>query len=81
MKNMTISTENEAMQMFEDLRRQACGEAIGSDTQSPYEAAEAEGWEVLREWHERRVLAQDGAGNLWVVCDIYGPWAIRIQEA
>lgn len=77
---MTIPTEQEAMQMFESLRQQACGEAIGKDSDSPLEAAEREGWEVLREWSKDHVLAANGAGELWVVCDIYGPWAIQITN-
>lgn len=87
MKNLTTeSTDAELMEAFESLRRQACGEGIGSKDQTPAQAVESEGWTRIRTIYQATncpgtpVLAQDPADGLWVVDDIYGPWAIQVAE-
>jgi hypothetical protein len=81
------STDSEIMAEFESLRAQACGWEIGEKDQTPREAAEAEGWTVVRVIYASTnvpgtpVLAQDLAENLFVVNDLDGPWAIEVAEA
>ncbi len=82
----TQSTHTELLAEFESLRRQACGEAIGEADQTPAEAAEAEGWTVIRAIYNSTnvpgtpVLAQDSRGSLYVVNDLDGPWAIQVFD-
>lgn len=86
---MTItksSSDVDVMAEFESLRAQACGEGIGERDQTPQEAAEAEGWTMLRSIKEGTnvpgtpVLAEDARGRLWLVNDLDGPWAIMLTE-
>lgn len=81
------STDAEIMDVFDSLRRQACGEAIGSADQTPEMAAVEEGWTIIRSICQGTncpgipVLVRDGRSDLWVVNDIEGPWAIQIASA
>ena len=78
------STDAELMAAYETHRRNANGEAIGHEKDTPTEAVEREGWTVLRTIYGGTnhpgspVLANDAAGRLWVVNDIDGPWAIQL---
>lgn len=80
------NSDTELMDRFESLRRQACGEPIGDQEQTPTEAVGYEGWMLIRALHQGTnspgtpVLAQDAAGRLWIVNDLDGPWAIQIAE-
>jgi hypothetical protein len=80
------STDSEIMAEFESLRRQACGWEIGQKDQTPRDAAESEGWTVIRAIYTGTnvpgtpVLAQDIAENLFVVNDLDGPWAIQVTD-
>ena len=88
-ETLTInSTDEELMEAYEAQRRMANGEAIGDEKQTPTEAVESErGWNIVRTIYGATnqpgtpVLATDPAGNLWVVNDLDGPWAILVAEA
>lgn len=84
---MTVETSDiDLMARFESERRVANGEPIGETDQTPAEAVAAEGWTLIRTiaggtyCPGTPVLAQDGAGRLWVVNDLDGPWAILVAE-
>jgi hypothetical protein len=60
------------------------GQEIGEEKDSPAQAAEREEWTVIRAiWEDTNepgtpVLADDGAGALYVICETHGPWAVRV---
>lgn len=78
------SADAELMERFESLRRQACGEGIGLEGQTPAEAVAQESWTLIRTIYSGTnqpgtpVLAEDAAGHLCVVNDLDGPWAIEV---
>lgn len=78
------STDEDLMEVYEAHRRNANGEAAGNEADSPAEAAEREGWTVIRTIVSGTnhpgcpVLAQDSADRLWVINDLDGPWAIQV---
>ena len=77
------STDADLMQAFEVKRREGSGGEIGEINETPHQAAVSTGWKVIREiqsgtnWTGTAVLAQDLAGDLWVVSGP-GPWAVRV---
>jgi hypothetical protein len=54
------------------------GYAVGSECDTPAEAAEAEGWEILARGVERTVLCRQPSGILTLVCNANGPWACDV---
>lgn len=82
----TSSGDAELMEAYEVHRRNGNGDGIGIDSDTPTEAAEREGWTVIRSIYDATnqpgvpVLAEDAGGYLWVVNDIHGPWAIQVAE-
>lgn len=80
------STDKDLMAAYEAHRRNGNGEAAGKDSDTCAEAAEREGWTVIRHIYAgtkqpgKPVLAQAPLGDLWVVNDLDGPWAIQIAE-
>ena len=76
--------------LYDQRRRNADGEAIGSDPagmpskQSVADAVQAEGWEVVRDISDRpdvaTLLTRDG-DTLYIVSDVEGPWAIQLTYA
>jgi hypothetical protein len=87
-ETLTInSSDEELLEAFGTHRRNANGETVGRDGDTLEEAVAHEGWAFIRMltdgttgWGEA-CLAEDGADRLWVVCDIYGPWAILVADA
>jgi hypothetical protein len=83
----TESTDRELMSAYEALNAEGLGKAIGTDNDSPVEAAAAAGMKVIRRifagttcpgWP---VLAQDSQGRLWIVYDhLSQPWAIEVGK-
>jgi hypothetical protein len=79
-----ISTDLELMAAYRAGNDAGDGEVCGEENDSPREAAEREDWTVIRSIYEGTnepgtpVLADDGAGALYVVCDVNGPWAVRV---
>ena len=60
------------------------GYAVGSDSDSPWEAAEAEDMTDIRTFDTRTslaycVVAMDG-DDLIAICDCHGPWAVNISQ-
>jgi len=69
---------------YEEQMSQGLGESVGEDGDTPREAAEREGWHVMRTWDTRAtkiecVVAQDCLGRIWAIeyADD-GPWAIML---
>jgi len=85
MKLTANSTDDiELMDAFRDGNNEGDGEEIGETSDTPEQAAVREDWTVIRHiWEGTNcpgspVLADDGAGALYVVCDVNGPWAVRV---
>jgi hypothetical protein len=57
----------------------ADGLAIGEDDDSPREAAEREGWDILDTYTDGQVLARH-EGTHYLVEDVNGPWAIEVSN-
>lgn len=87
------STDEELMAAYETARRNANGEAIGVETDTPAEAVararetnEIIGMTVIRTIYSDTnqpgtpVFATDTAERLWVVNDLAGPWAIQLAD-
>lgn len=80
------STDEELMAAYETHRRNGNGEQAGKDDDTCAEAAEREGWTIMRHIYAGTnqpgtpVLAQTLLGDLWVVNDLDGPWAIQVSD-
>jgi hypothetical protein len=55
------------------------GLAIGEDDDSPRQAAEREGWDILDTYVDGRVLARH-EGTHYLVEWVNGPWAIEVSD-
>jgi hypothetical protein len=78
------SSDSDLMAAYRARNDAGEGERIGEGFDSPRRAAEREEWTVIRAIYEDTndpgtpVLADDGAGALYVICELYGPWAVRV---
>lgn len=50
------------------------GYEVGHETDTPYQAAKREGYEIIYVDNIGSVLAKDN-DKLVVICDLHGPWA------
>jgi hypothetical protein len=87
MKNIITvdSTDVELIQAYHVGNDAGYGVACGYENHSPRDAAEWEGWTVIRSIYGGTnepgipVLATDSAGRLYVVCNVNGPWAVMVN--
>lgn len=75
------SGNEELMAYYRAECRNANGEAVGTESDTPEAAAEREGWTVLRHIGGRgnAVLAERVDGILWIVADNEGPWGVEVR--
>lgn len=69
----------EALRQWREGNDNGDGFEIGHDTDTPEEAAERKGLEVIAYGEEGFVVARAPDGHVYAIANSYGPWAVRLD--